>query len=160
MRSLQHFLQSRMRNERAIISFKVDQWDKPIKRNRVTICQFSRRKGSWTERRSGKALPPWFPHIRHDQTHKFQKSKTSLAPMRICGASKADKKIHDGSTYCMYVCIMYVCMYIRTYIRMYVCTCTEFLLVGSPMVTIATVQTRWPTASGFGWLCDAAAVRI
>jgi len=51
------------------------------------------------------------------------------------------------------------CMYVRTYIRMYVCTYTEFLLVGSPMVTIATVQTRWPTASGFGW-CDAAAVRI
>lgn len=73
---------------------------------------------------------------RPDWTHKFQKSKTSPAPMRMRGASRADKKIRDGST------CTHVCMHARTY--------TEFLLAGSPMVTIATVQTRWPTASGFG----------
>lgn len=133
-------------NDRAITSFKVDQRDKPIRCNRESpSASFPVEKGPGPKERAEKPFPPWSLYIRHDWTHKFQKSKTSLAPMRIRGASESEQK--DPWWIDVHVC-------------MYACTCTEFLLAGSPMVTIATVQTRWPTASGFGWLRDVAAVRI
>lgn len=50
--------QSRIRSEYAIVSFKVDQRDKPIKRNRESPSASPPVEKVHGRRRSGKALPP------------------------------------------------------------------------------------------------------
>jgi len=129
------------------MSFKVDQRDKPIKCNRESpSASFPVEKGPGPKEGAEKLFLPLIPAYTDDRTHKFQKSKTSLAPMRIRGASKVNKKIRDGST-CTYI-HTYACMYIH---RILACRISH----GNHSYCTNKM------ADGFRFrLCDAAAVRI